>query len=167
MLDYRGYGKSEGSIHSQKQFHEDIQIAYNEMKRVYDEGNIIVLGYSLGTGAAAYLALANHPGSLILQAPYYSLTDMMRHAYPVIPTFLLKYKFDTYQYLKKCAMPITIFHGDEDEVVNYNSAIRLKQFLKRTDTLITLTGQGHNGITDNPQYVNAIGEILNINSSRK
>jgi pimeloyl-ACP methyl ester carboxylesterase len=62
MLDYRGYGKSEGSIHSQKQFHEDIQMAYDEMKKTYKESNIVVLGYSIGTGPAAKLASLNHPG---------------------------------------------------------------------------------------------------------
>ena len=33
--------------------------------------------------------------------------------------------------------------------------------MKDADTLITLKGQGHNGITDNPEYINAIGGILN------
>ena len=93
MLDHRGYGKSEGSIQNQRQFHEDIQMAYDDMKKRYRESNIVVLGYSIGTGPAAYLASTNHPRLLILQAPYYSLTDMMRHTYPIIPTFLLKYKF--------------------------------------------------------------------------
>ena len=32
--------------------------------------------------------------------------------------------------------------------------------MKHADTLITLKGQGHNGITDNPEYINAIGGIL-------
>ena len=61
MLDYRGYGKSEGAIHGQTQFHEDIQIAYDEIKKRYKESNIVVLGYSVGTGPAAYLASTNHP----------------------------------------------------------------------------------------------------------
>jgi len=160
MLDYRGYGKSEGTIHNQAQFHHDIQAAYDEMKKRYKESNIAILGYSVGTGPAAYLASTNHPELLILQAPYYSLTDMMRHTYPIIPTFLLKYKFDTYKYIKECKMPIVIFHGNKDEVVYYNSSIKLKVFMKRGDRLVTLDGQGHNGITDNPQYINAIGTIL-------
>jgi uncharacterized protein len=167
MLDYRGYGKSEGSIHDQRQFYEDIQMAYDDVKKMYEETDIVILGYSLGTGPASYLASTNRPRLLILQAPYYSLTDMMTHAYPIVPTFLLKYKFDTYRYLNECKMPIIIFHGDLDEVIYYNSSIKLKRFLKRTDTLITLNGQGHNGITDNSQYINTIGAILNINSSRK
>ena len=72
MLDYRGYGKSPGSITSEAQLHEDIQIVYDEVKRRYSENEIIVLGYSLGTGLATRLAAKNNPGLLILQAPFYS-----------------------------------------------------------------------------------------------
>ena len=35
LLDYRGYGKSEGVINSQEQFYEDIQTAYQELKKEY------------------------------------------------------------------------------------------------------------------------------------
>lgn len=105
MLDYRGYGKSEGSIEGQKQFFQDIQTVYDEMKNRYTEDKIIVLGYSIGTGLAAKVASENGPRLLILQAPYYSLTDMMRHSYPIIPTFILKYKFETGDYIKNCKMP--------------------------------------------------------------
>jgi len=158
--DYRGYGKSEGSIKSQKQLFEDVQLAYDEMKKRYNESNIAVLGYSIGTGPAAKIASINHPKLLVLQAPYYSLVDMMRHTYPIIPTFLLKYRFETNEYIKDCKMRIVIFHGDKDEVVNYNSSVKLKKLMKNSDTLITLNGQLHNGITDNRQYLDAIGKIL-------
>ncbi|HZH38384.1 MAG TPA: alpha/beta fold hydrolase [Flavisolibacter sp.] len=112
MLDYPGYGKSEGAIKSETQLFNAIQSAYDKVKEQYHEDSIVVLGYSIGTGPAAHLAATNHPGLLILQAPYYSLTDMMRHTYPIIPTFLLKYKFRTNEYLKNCKMPVVIFHGD-------------------------------------------------------
>jgi uncharacterized protein len=160
MLDYRGYGKSEGSISSQEQLFQDVQIAYNKLKKRYSEDKIIVLGYSLGTGLAAKLASTNKPKLLILQAPYYSLTDMMKHNYPIIPTFILKYKFQTNDYIKDCKMPIIIFHGNEDDVIYYGSSIKLKGLLKKTDTLITLNGQGHDGITDNPEYRTEIQKIL-------
>ncbi|HSN48782.1 MAG TPA: alpha/beta fold hydrolase, partial [Flavobacterium sp.] len=72
MLDYRGYGKSEGSINGQTQFFQDIQTAYDQLKTKYPEETIIVVGYSIGTGIAAKVASANNPSLLILQAPYYS-----------------------------------------------------------------------------------------------
>lgn len=160
MLDYRGYGKSEGSIRSQQQFFDDVQLAYDEMKKKYNESEMTVLGYSIGTGPATHLASKNQPRLLILQAPYYSLVDMMRRNYPVIPTFVLKYRFETNKYIKDCKMPVVIFHGDRDEVIYYDSAVKLKTLLKGTDSLITLKGQGHNGITDNPDYIAAIGDLL-------
>jgi alpha-beta hydrolase superfamily lysophospholipase len=161
MLDYRGYGKSEGQINSQPQLYDDLQSAYDDMERRYNENKIVVLGYSIGTGPAAKIASMNRPRLLILQAPYYSLTDMIRHTYPVIPTFLLKYKFDTYKYIRDCKMPIVLFHGNQDEVIYYESSVKLKGLMKETDTLITLEGQGHNGITDNTQYLTAIRKVLN------
>ena len=118
MLDYRGYGKSQGSIQSQSQFFADVQLAYDVMKKRYDESRIVVLGYSIGTGAATKIASANHPKLLILQAPYYSLVDVMRRAYPIIPTFLLKYRFETNKNIANCKMAVTIFLGDKQLAID-------------------------------------------------
>jgi alpha-beta hydrolase superfamily lysophospholipase len=160
ILDYRGYGKSEGSIKNENQLYHDVQTAYNELNKTYDEERIIVLGYSIGTAPASKLAAGNNPKLLILQAPYYSLTDLMRHIYPVIPTFLLKYKFPNNEYITGCSMPVVIFHGDQDEVIYYKSSLKLQELFKQQDTLITLRGQGHNGMTDNKEYKTELKKIL-------
>jgi pimeloyl-ACP methyl ester carboxylesterase len=57
-------------------------------------------------------------------------------------------------------MPIVDFHGDQDEVIYYESSLKLKEFFK-SDSLITLNGHGHNGMTDNPEYRIEIQRILN------
>jgi len=160
IMDYRGYGKSEGYINGQNQLFDDIQITYNNLKKIYNEKEIIVVGYSIGTGLAAKLASENNPKLLILQAPYYSLTDMMKHTYPFVPVFLLKYKFPTNDYLKKCNMPVIIFHGNQDEVIYYGSSLKLKKEFKPNDTLITLSGQDHNGITENADYISALKKLI-------
>ena len=152
LLDYRGYGKSEGRITSQQQLFDDVQRAYDELKKHYAENKVVVLGYSIGTGPAAKLASVNHPRLLILQAPYYNLADLMKQHYRAVPEFILKYKFETNEYLAACHMPVIIFHGDQDEIINYESSLKLKAAFKKKDTLITLYGQGHNGITDNEAY---------------
>jgi len=153
MLDYPGYGKSGGKIESEAQLFDAVQLVYNEIRRNYSEDKIVILGYSIGTGPAARLASVNKPRLLILQAPYYNLSDMMRRRYPIIPTFILKYKFATNEYLKSCKMPVVIFHGNEDEVIYYGSSLKLEKEFKRGDTLITLEGQKHSNISGNPDYV--------------
>lgn len=161
ILDYRSFGKSTGKINSQTQLFEDNQLVYNELKKEYPEKNIIILGYSIGTGMASKLASNNNPKELILQAPYYSLTDMVHQKFSFIPTFILKYKFATNEYLKNCEMPITIFHGNQDGVINYEFSLKLKEEFKTKINLITLNGQGHNGMTDNKDYKRELNNILN------
>lgn len=159
ILDYRGFGKSEGNLKSEKQVFEDNQIVYNQLKKQYNEQDIIILGYSIGSGMAAKLASTNKPKHLILQAPYYSMTDMMQQRFALIPTFLLKYKLKTNVYLKDCKMPTTLFHGTHDKVIYYGSSVKLKATLK-TLKLITLQKQGHNRFTHNRVYINHLRNLL-------
>ena len=164
LLDYRGFGKSEGAITGEKLFFADVQTAYDHIKQYYEESRIIVIGFSIGSASAAMLAARNQPGMLILQAPYYSLTDLMQRLAPAIyallPPFVFKYKFRTYEFLEKTRAPVVIFHGDKDEVIYYGSSTKLQQHLKPTDKLITLHGQRHNGINENPEYRSALKTLL-------
>jgi len=160
FLDYRGFGKSGGEIGSQKELLEDAQDAYNKIKEQYNENEIVIIGFSIGTGPAAYLASVNKPSKLILQAPYYTLTDMIQGYCPVIPDFLIKYKLETYKYVEACNVPVTIFHGDMDEVIAYNNSVMLSKLLKENSTFITLPNVNHNGITSNAVYKQQLSKIL-------
>lgn len=160
ILDYRGYGKSEGKTTGQEQLFDDSQIAYNQLSKRYNEDKTIVLGYSIGTGLAAKLASTNNPKLLILQAPYYNLKSVMKQHVPFLPTFILKYTLVTNEYLKNCNMPVVLFHGDQDEVISYISSQKLEREFKPEDRLIILKDQGHNGMTENPEYKVALTKIL-------
>ena len=160
MIDYPGYGKSTGHLTSMQQLFDAVSTAYAFIKPNYPEDHIIILGYSIGTGPAAWLASKNHPQKLILLAPYYSLNDLVTKTYPYLPVLILKYHINTYQYIQHTAAPITIFHGDADEIIYYGSSLKLKQYLKPSDTLITLHNQTHNGIDENIDYLNNLKNLL-------
>jgi uncharacterized protein len=160
VLDYRGFGKSEGNIENEAELFSDIHIAYDKLKSRYDEKNIIIYGYSLGSGLAAKLASSNNPRVLILQAPYYSWIDLFKHRCPVIPTFLVKYKIETDKYITDCKMPIIMFHGDKDPVIYYQSSVKLKKLTKPGDKLFILKGMGHGEMTGNQEYLEEMSKIL-------
>lgn len=160
MVDYAGYGKSSGEITSQEQLFEDMQLVYNRLKRDYSEDNIIIIGYSIGTGIAAKLAADNNPLLLVLQAPYYSLTDMMERNYPFVPTFLLNYTLKTNEYLKNSKIPVYIFHGDEDLVIPIESAQLLAKELNLP--MVVLNNQGHTGLTGNEVLIAKMQELLKL-----
>jgi len=159
LLDYRGFGKSEGSISGEEQFYGDIQAAYDTLINRYEEENIVVLGYSIGTGPAAKIASDNSPALLLLQAPYFSLTDLVSEIYPFVPGFLLKYKFPTHRFLEGADMPVIIFHGTEDRVIPHQWSLKLKDRYPHIQ-LVLLEGQGHNGMTENRKYQQKMKGVL-------
>jgi pimeloyl-ACP methyl ester carboxylesterase len=164
FLDYRGFGKSEGDLPTEEQLYNDVQDAYNNLKTSYKEEAIVVFGYSFGTAAAARLASLNNPKMLVLQAPYYSGAAAVKNNYPflyaIIPSFLLKYKLKTCDYVKGVKSPIVIIHGNKDSTFNVSQAYQLKSLLKPADELIVLDNQGHNGFTDNKEYLEVLKRVF-------
>lgn len=160
LLDYRGYGKSQGRIESEAQLHADAEAAYRQLLTEYAEDSTVVLGYSLGTGLAAGLAARHHPRRLILQAPYYSMQDMARSHYPWVPGLLVRYPLRTYELLPQVQAPVTLLHGTEDALIQPSSSRRLHQLLRPTDELLLLPGVGHNGMSDDARYQREIRRLL-------
>ena len=158
VLDYRGFGKSEGEIISQNQFYADVEIAYDSLCNNYKEQNIIIVGYSIGTGPASMLASKSDAKHLILLAPYYSMLDMMNNKYPLVPGYFLEYKLKTYEFIPKVKSPISIFHGDADEIIYYGSSVKLRDHFSSKDELITLSGQKHGGMNENPIFIEWLSE---------
>ncbi|WP_046246312.1 alpha/beta hydrolase [Hymenobacter terrenus] len=160
ILDYRGYGKSEGRITSQAQLLSDVQTAYQQLLPEYPESQTVILGYSVGTGPATWLAAQQHPKLLILQAPYFSIRDLATRLYPFVPGFLVRYPMPTNELIQRVKAPIALFHGDQDEVIYYESSLKLQALCKPSDRLIVLPGAGHNAMTDNPLYRCEVAKLL-------
>ncbi|WP_461598906.1 alpha/beta hydrolase [Winogradskyella sp.] len=161
VMDYRTYGKSSGKL-SEEAFYNDAQYCYDYLLKDYSENEITLYGRSLGTGIASYLASENTPKQLILETPYYSIEDIANHRFPFFPVKqLLKYRFPSYQYLKKTNCPITIIHGTEDNVVPYSSAKKLSELEINHLDFITIKNGNHNNLVEFAEYHSAIAEVLN------
>lgn len=162
IIDYRQFGKSTGIINKEKDMYNDVQVVYDSLQSQfnYEEQNIVVIGYSIGTGFAAKLTSENNPKKLVLKAPYYSIPNLINQSFKVVPHFIIKYKLPTYKYLKKIKVPITIFHGDNDKTIPIKSSYKLQKLFKSTDSLIVLPGNGHGGLHANEIYQKGLDEIL-------
>lgn len=145
MPDYRGYGKSDGQIYSERQMYDDAQKVYDYVRRFYDEANIILVGYSLGSGIASYLAAQNNPQQLVLLAPFQSLTDIKSRKIPIIPSFIMKYDLSNETWLKSVKCPVTLFHGTSDNLIPYDSSKKLEAINPDLIHLVTLDGASHRG----------------------
>ncbi len=160
IMDYRTYGKSTGKL-SEPALYNDARYCYDYLKARYAEKDITLYGRSLGTGIAAYLASQSEPNQLILETPYYSITDVAKTRFPVLPVeTLLKYKLPTHQYLEEVSCPITILHGTDDVVVPISSAEKLLKLHKENLNFISIDGGEHNNLIEFEAYHRTINKVL-------
>ncbi len=123
LIDYRGYGRSEGSFPTEQQVYEDANSALSYLlafQQLQPE-EVFLYGHSLG-GAIA-IELATHSpnlGGMIIQSSFTSMTDMVIHLkrYNWLPIkLILHHKFDSIAKIKAIQIPILFIHGTKDEVV--------------------------------------------------
>lgn len=160
MVDYRGFGKSTGK-RSQKAIKRDLQFVYDKIKERVSEKYIILYGRSLGSGFATKLASLNNPKMLILDAPYYSLTNVTGRYMPFMPlSLIIKYPMPTYKWLKYVNCPIRIIHGTHDKLIPFKSSVKLSQIKPRQTRLYPVIGGGHKNMNTFEEYHKILGEII-------
>lgn len=160
IMDFRGYGKSTGKF-DEALMYKDAQLCYDYLKKHYPENEIVVYGKSLGTTFAAKVAADNDPQQLILEVPFYDLAAAGRHRFPLLPMFMLKYKFDTSRYVPQVNCPITFFHGTEDYITPYGDSKELFELATVADKeFVTIPGGGHNNLVQYELYQEVLSRRL-------
>ncbi len=161
IMDYRTYGKSSGRI-SEKKLLEDAQLFYDHLLKSYNENRIIIYGRSLGTTFATYIASNNNPKKLILETPFFNLTEVAQDRIPFIPVkYFLRYQFPTNEFIIDVDCPVYIFHGTNDKVVPFQSGKRLSELVDHGSlNFIPIEGGEHNNLVQFEDYKLGIQEAL-------
>jgi uncharacterized protein len=160
MPEYRGYGKSTGTITHERILLQDALVAYTRLRQQYAEQHIILYGRSLGTGIATYLATIHPPGTLILETPYASLKELATSQFPFVPPMLLKYPLHTDRWISAVICPVYLLHGTHDELIPYRSSERLVALINAHHELISISGGEHNNLAGFAAYQAALNRIL-------
>jgi fermentation-respiration switch protein FrsA (DUF1100 family) len=162
ILDYRGYGRSEGKPNEQGVL-QDARAARSWLaeRAGIDESQIVLLGESIGGAVAVQLAAEAPPRALVLQNPFTSMPDVAAVHYPFLPVrLLMDTQLNSLAKIKDYRGPLMISHGADDEVVPLAQGRRLfdaassqqKQFFE-------IPGGTHNELLP-PAYYLALREFL-------
>lgn len=146
IFDYRGYGNSEGSP-SERGIYRDARaaLAYLRTRPELAPDQIVYLGRSLGAAVAIELATDQPPAGLVLVAPFASLGDMARIAYPYLPlNWLLGNRYNSVARISQLHQPVLILHGDQDEIVPLSQGEKLLEAANPPKSFQVLPGAGHN-----------------------
>ena len=114
VFNYRGYGRSGGRPDGRTILEDATAVVRYAMERF---GPVTLMGYSLGSSVAAYAASRIRPQGLILVAPFYNLHALAKRTVPMLPEWMVRYRFDTAAYLGGVDAPVCIFSSRDDEIV--------------------------------------------------
>ena len=144
VIDYHGFGKSEGKI-SDQTLYMDVQAAYSFLiKKKYKPNQIMVIGVSMGGIAAAELAATQKIAGVIIIATLSSAKDVFEQHVPFFlqPFIWINSTYNVTETIKKISVPILFIHAKDDKLLPYKMALKNYQNAKEPKYLITADG-GH------------------------
>ena len=151
LVNYRGYGDNQGKPTEQGLFSDAIAI-YDQIHELHP--SISLMGRSLGSGVAVYLASKRDIEQLFLLTPYDSVAKLAQTHYPFLPAqYLAKDRFDSITYAKNISAATLIVTAEFDQVVPVKHAEKLRDQLTQARVSYHLiAGAEHNNLTSFPRY---------------
>ena len=169
--DYPSFGLCNNKPLNEENVYYNIKKTYEYAKNVlkYNSNQIILYGFSLGTGISFDLACnKNFPiAGCILQAPFLSI---MRIRYYLNKTYFFDF-FNSCDKANNLTCPLMIIHGNKDTIVPYIHGRILAKLVPKNYLyeFVHIKGAGHNNIFKNKkEYIykkirNFLEHCTNIN----
>jgi fermentation-respiration switch protein FrsA (DUF1100 family) len=163
LLDYRGYGRSEGSP-TEAGVYADARagLAHLVSERGIPEPRIVLFGRSLGGAVAVELAQDRALAGVILESVFTSIADVVRTIFGVPLGPLGRGRFDSLSKISRVRVPLLFFHGDRDNIVPFKLGRRLFEAAPEPKAFETIAGAGHNDTiwVGGRPYFERIGRFL-------
>jgi pimeloyl-ACP methyl ester carboxylesterase len=154
LVNYRGYGLSEGRP-SEAALYRDALALYDSIveRADIDPRRVVVVGRSLGTGIATYVASQRPVAGVVLVSPFDSMVEVARGMYPFLPVdLLLRHRFESDQRARLIRAPLLALVAAQDTLVRPERSRRLLEVWGGVTRLELLDGVDHNTIHTHPRY---------------
>ena len=159
-VDYPGYGKSEGSILSESSLHDSAEALWAKAEERFPKNaKRVIFGRSIGSGVALKLSTEKSADAVILETPYVNLSELARFVMPMVPLFLLRFRFPSDEWILKTKAPILVLHGTEDEVIPFAQGQRLAA-MKPGSHFVAIDGGHHNDLAAYEEFWEALRQFL-------
>ena len=165
LVDYRGYGASEGSP-SEASISADALAWHDHAVKELGARSVVAFGRSLGSGAAVFLASQRNLHAVILVTPFDSLVAVAGHHYPWLPvSWMLKHRFDSVDLAPKLTASLLCLAATRDDVIPVKHAKRLYDAWGGPKRWVLLEEAGHNTTDSHPMFWQNVTDFLVKTSS--
>lgn len=158
LVAYRGYGASDGKPRQDALFGDALAIFDDVRGR---HAAVAVVGRSLGSGVATYVASQRPVERLVLVTPFDSIARIAQARFPMFPVeWMMRDRYDSWRYAPAVHCPVLALVASHDGVVPASSTARLLPLFQPPPQSITLPDTGHGSIVAAPAYGEAIAAFL-------
>lgn len=157
---YRGYPPSEGNPGAAA-LREDALAIFDWAAQRFPNRKRVAVGFSIGSGVAAFLAARRPLNGAILVTPFDSLAAAAADLYPWLPIRLLfRHELAATEYLHGSRTPVAILSGGSDTLILPARADALRRAAPNLVFDRTISGAGHNDIYQRGEFRMAMREAL-------
>lgn len=155
LLHYRGYGGSSGKP-SERALFADALMLFDEVRHTH--AHVEILGRSLGSGIAVYVASQRPVARLVLVTPYDSVEELASRQFPFVPVkWILLDKFESWRYAPRVTAPTLILAAEQDTIIpRANTELLRTRFRIGIVSFKAIPDTGHNTISNSPEYMKAL-----------
>ena len=159
LVNYRGYGGSTGSP-SEAGIYSDALTVFDQLSLQHSD--IAIIGRSLGSGVATYIAVNRNIDKLVLITPFDSVQNVAQRQFLIYPAFLLLLdKYDSLHRAHQIKSETLILIAERDEVIDIKHTENLiNAFPAALLTVETIKKTGHNSISTDTRYYNLLRDFI-------
>jgi len=168
IIDYRGYGRSQGNFPTEMTVYQDADTAwqYLTQQQQIPPKDIFIYGHSLGGAIAIDLAV-KHPqaAGLIVESSFTSIRDMVsnRKWFAIFPVdLILTQRFESIKKVPQLKMPVLFIHGTADTTVPSDMSQKLYNAAPEPKQLVLIPGADHNNtaVVGGAEYLRSVQSFV-------
>jgi pimeloyl-ACP methyl ester carboxylesterase len=156
---YRGYAASSGRPSAEALLSDSLLI-FDHLRQAHARERVIAVGFSIGSGVAAYLARHRPAAGLILVTPFDSLEALARSTYWWAPVgLLLRHRMPTIDFVRESNVPTALIVAERDAIVPARRSTPLRAAIPNL-VFERAIDAGHNDLYDRPAFAEAMRRAL-------
>ncbi|WP_455755937.1 alpha/beta hydrolase [Sulfurimonas sp.] len=163
-FNYRSYGKSQGDASEVNLFKDGVQIAQIVQKNY---GDFYILGFSLGSSVASYVASKTDCLGVFLVGSFDSIAAVAREKFvkrgifPMMDlTNIFRYEFDNKQHVQNIDAKTYLFVSRDDETTYIENSRNLKNHVKNLELYEEYDGLSHTELLWHVEVVDKINGVI-------
>jgi pimeloyl-ACP methyl ester carboxylesterase len=156
---YRGYAPSGGRPGADALMSDSLEIF--DYLQASSAGPVVAVGFSVGSGIAAYLARHRRLAGLILVTPFDSLEALAREHFSWAPVrLLLRHRIPTTDFVRERSTPTAMIVAGRDTIVPPSRSEPLRKAIQNLVFHRTIEDAGHNDLYGHPDFSPAMRQAL-------